>query len=140
MGISFLCQTWGVPVNYPNFYRPQRSWAKVIFSQACVCPQGGVCLSACWDIPPGTSPPEEQTPPDQSHPTGTDPPPQTRPPREQALPWDQTPPGADPSREQTPPRTRPPWEQTPPPPPGNSSIRSTSGRYASYWNAFLWIL
>ena len=23
------------------FYRPQRSWAKVIFLQACVCPQGG---------------------------------------------------------------------------------------------------
>ena len=26
-----------------HIYRPQRSWAKVIFSQACVCPQGG-----CW--------------------------------------------------------------------------------------------
>ena len=71
-------------------YRPQRSWAKVIFSQACVCPQGGkgVCLSACWDVPP----------------------------------W-----------EQTPPRSRHPPREA------DSSIRSTSGRYASYWNAFLFI-
>ena len=45
------------------FYRPQRSWAKVIFSQASVCPQGGrgVCLSACWDMPQ-TPTPQEQTP------------------------------------------------------------------------------
>ena len=57
-------------------YRPQRSWAKVIFSQACVknsVHRGGVCLiSACWDIPPRSrppqtrqslSPPTRQTPP-----------------------------------------------------------------------------
>ena len=48
----------------------------------------------------------------------------------------------------TPPEQTPPWEQNPPPeqtPPGadtppreaDSSIRSTSGRYASYWNEFL---
>ena len=43
-----------------------------------------------------------------------------------------TPPGAD----TTPPGPDPP-EQTPPPPGADSSIRSTSGRYASYWNAFL---
>ena len=47
------------------------------------------------------------------------------PPRDQAPPWDQAPPGADT------PQTRHPlhsacWE-----------IRSTSGRYASYWNAIL---
>ena len=79
------------PVNY-HYYRPQRSWGKVMFSQACVILftgggggswGEGVCLSACWDtIPP------EQTPP-----------------------------------EQTPPH-RACWE-----------IRSTHGRYASYWNA-----
>ena len=68
------------------YYRPQRSWAKVIFSQASVCPQGGVCLSACWDIPPGSrQPPREQT----------------------------TPPGPDTPRDQTPPGTRPPWEHIP---------------------------
>ena len=44
-------------------------------------------------------------------------------------PWEQTPPGADT------PRNRPP----PPPPPQEADygIQSTSGRYASYWNAFL---
>ena len=38
------------------FYRPQRSWAKVIFLQVSVCPHGGrgVCLSACWDTHPQT--------------------------------------------------------------------------------------
>ena len=60
------------------YYWPQRSWAKVIFSQACVCPQGGVRLSTCWDSPPPgrqtspqadpplagrPSPPGRQTPP-----------------------------------------------------------------------------
>ena len=54
-----------------------------------------------------------------------------------------TPPGPDPPRDQTPPGTRPPRDQTAPgpdpPPPGtaDSGIRSTIGRYASYWNAFL---
>ena len=48
---------------------------------------------------------------------------------------DQTPPGSD-----TPPGPgRPPRIRHHPPPPdqADSSIRSTSGRYASYWNAFL---
>ena len=46
--------------------------------------------------------------------------------------WDTTPPGS-----------RPPWSRHPrskhPPPPweADSGIRSMSGRYASYWNAFL---
>ena len=88
--------------------------------------------------PPGTrqTPPRDQadpqtrqTPPDQADPPRT---------RQTTPPWDQadTPPG--PGRH--PPRTR----QTPPPGPGrhppgeaDSSIRSTSGQYASYWNAFL---
>ena len=31
--------------------------AKVIFLEASVCPQGVVCLSACWDTtPPGADP------------------------------------------------------------------------------------
>ena len=50
-----------------------------MFSQVSVCPGGGVCLTACWDAPPG------QTPPCAVH----------------------------------------------------AGIRSTSGRYASYWNAIL---
>ena len=88
-------------ISSAHIYRPQRSWAKVIFSQAPVCPQGGgVCLSACWDIPP-----LHQTPrPSPQVPDPPGPPPQTIPPRE-----------------------------------ADSSIRSTSGRYASYWNAFLFV-
>ena len=50
-------------------------------------------------------------------------------PQDQALPHEQTPPGADTPPADTP-RDQPPWE-------ADCSIRSTSGRYASYWNAFL---
>ena len=100
----------------PSCYQPQRSWAKVMFLQVSVI-LGGVCLSACWDTttPPGPDPPStEQTPP------------------EQTAPQDQTPPRADTPLEQTPPRA-----DTPPPRQADSGIQSTSGRYASYWNAFL---
>ena len=38
------------------FYRPQRSCEGYVL-QASVCPQGGVCLSACWDTPPGADTP-----------------------------------------------------------------------------------
>ena len=65
-------------------------------------------------------------------------------------PWSRPPPGAethplgaDPPRSR-PPRNRPPQEQTPPsrhpPREADSGIRSTSGRYTSYWNAFLFEL
>ena len=48
--------------------------------------------------------------------------------------WDTTtPPRADTPRRS---RTPPPGADTPPPE-ADSSKRSTSGRYASYWNAFL---
>ena len=96
------------------FYRSQRSWAKVIFSQACVCPQGGrgVCLSACWDIPPGADTPQTRHPPGSRHPLGADPPDQASP------------------REQTPPRPGTPPE-------ADCSIQLMSSWYASYWNASL---
>ena len=130
-----LCNCW-----YPN-YRPQRSWAKVIFSQACVknSVHGGVSASVhAWIYPPGTRPPQTRAPPRTRHPPDQTPPDQT-PPRPD--PPDQTPP------EQTPPDQKPqvldtPPEQTPPsgtrpPLEADCSIQSTSGRYASYWNAFL---
>ena len=82
--------------------------AKVMFSQASVCPPqgGGVCLSAWWDTPPW-----ERTPPPWSrHPRSRHPLEQT-PPRADNPPWEQTPPRADTSQEQTPPQ-----KQTPPPP------------------------
>ena len=62
------------------------------------------------------------------HPPRGDPP-------EQTPPWTrQTPPG---------PGRHPPGADTPPDqadPPHRGSIRSTSGRYASYWNAFLFFI
>ena len=98
-------------------YRPQRSWAKVKFLQASVCPRGGgggrggVSASVHTGMPPpqsrppgpGTPPPREQTPPQTRHtttPLGADPhPPGSRPPPDQAhppspgtLPQEQTPP------------------------------------------------
>ena len=97
-------------VNLYYFYRPQRSWAKVIFLQAC---EGGLpqCMLGC------------------------------NPPREQASPLGPDPPGADTPPDQTPHRIRPPGPDPTgadtPPRDGDSSIRSTSGRYASHWNAFL---
>ena len=93
--------------------------AKVMFLQVCVCPQGG-CLPQCMlgcQTPPGPG----RHPPDQADP-----------------PWiRQTPPGS--GRHPL----DPPWDQADPPRPGrppweaDSSIRSTSSWYASYWNAFL---
>ena len=64
-----------------NIYRPQRSWAKVIFSQASVCPQGGGegCLPQCMlgytprdQTPPRADPTREQTPPRDQTPLGAD--------------------------------------------------------------------
>ena len=77
------------------YYRPQRSWAKVMFLQAFVILSTGggmVCLSACWDTTP-----LEQTPPEQI-PPGAD------------TPWADTPQSRHPlsrhpsTLEQTPPR------------------------------------
>ena len=115
--------------------------AKVIFLQVSVCPQGGegVCLSACWDaIPPWMeSPPLDGEPPPgwRTSPrwrTPLPPPP---------LGWRTplTPDGEPPPNPgwRTPPQPR---MENPPPREADSSIRSTSGRYASYWNAYLLLL
>ena len=102
--------------------------AKVMFLQVSVCPQGGgVCLSAWWDTPPPRSrhPPEEtphpleQTPPGADTPGSRHPPEQT-PPRNKHPRGSRHPPGADPSGADPPPRDG-----------------HCCGRYASYWNAFL---
>ena len=109
------------------FYRPQRSWAKVMFLQVCVILfTGRGCLPQCmlgYHTPLGADTPREQTPPQSRHPPGAD-----TPTSRQQTPWEQAPP----SREQTP-RSRHPPEQTPP---SKLRIRSTSGRYTSYLNAF----
>ena len=47
-----------------DYYRPQTKFAKVMFSQVCVCPQGGVCHTpqtrgrhSPGQTPPGQTPP-----------------------------------------------------------------------------------
>ena len=104
--------------------------------------EGGLCLSASWDTPPPRSrhpqqtPPREQTSPWEQTPWSRSP--GSRHPKEQTPPQEQTPPsplGAEPPREQTPPGADPPGSR--PPREADSGIRSMSGRYASYWNAFL---
>ena len=78
-------------------YRPQRSWAKVMFLQVSVIlpTGGGGFLPQCIL---GYTPPQEQTPLEQTPLEQT---PQSRP------PWEQTPPGANPP-EQTPQSRHPP--------------------------------
>ena len=126
-----------------HFYRPKRSWAKVMFLQASVILStgGGVCLSACWDT---TTTPKEQTHPPRSR--CRHPPEQTAPPpRADTSPGSRHPPQEQmqtPLCSRHPPGSRPPWKQTfsqeaDTPPEADSSIRSTSGRYTTYWNAFL---
>ena len=116
---------------------------------------GGVSASVHAGIPP----PPQQTPLQTRHPLGQDTPPPLGP---DMPPWNQTPP-----LDQTSPRPDTHlWDQTPPPPifggiflgailifffffgirthvsppaprEADSGRLSTSGRYASYWNAFL---
>ena len=93
-----------------------------------------------------TMPPQtRQTPPRDQADTPLD---QADPPPTRQIPPDQAdPPPPGPSRtppqtkENTPPGTRqiPPDQADPSPREADSRIRSTSGRYASYWNAFLFM-
>ena len=96
-------------------------------------------------IPEGTEadPPSRHPPGSRHTPLGADPPGSRQPPPEQTPPLgadsplgSRHPPRADPPGADTPPGSRHPPRSRPPQsrPPG---IRSTSGRYASYWNAFL---
>ena len=113
---------------------------------------------------PGTPPGTRYTPQDQVHPlvpgthtpqTRYTPRPGTPPSWTRYPPWDQVhPPTRYTPRDQVHPQTStPPWDQVHPPGPGNPlgpgtppgtrypprtrEIRSMRGRYASYWNAFL---
>ena len=120
---SLFVPEYAGPINY----RPQMKFAKVMFSQVSVCPRrGGGCLplveGGSATHTPGQTPPQADTPS-----------------------WADTPPGQTLPRRHTPVgRHHPPpsacWDTHPLPsacwdtPPG---IRSTSGRYASHWNAFL---
>ena len=122
-------------------YRPQRSCGQGnIFAPVChSVHRGGVCLGACWD----TTPPE-QTPPRSRHPPKQTPPGSRHPP-EADTPQADTPQSRPPQSRHThpSPRADTPQADTPqsrPPPEADSGIQSMSGRYASYWNAFLLII
>ena len=147
------------------FYRPQRSWGKVMFLQVCVILFTGG--GSTWPgTPYGTRyPPGPGTPHNQVHPPGTRyTPPRTRytplgpgtppgtryTPQDQVLPPDQLHPLEPGTHQIHPPdQVHPPPDQvnhprTPStryPPRGTAcwEIRSTRGRYASYWNAILFI-
>ena len=106
--------------------------AKVIFLHLFVIlftGGGGVCLGACWDTTPLGSrhPPRADNPPEQMSPGSRHHPGSRHPLGADTSPRADFPPGADPPPQQT-----PPWK-------ADSGIRSMSGRYASYWNAFLFI-
>ena len=128
-----------------------------VFTGVCDSVQRGGCLPQCML---GYHPPPEQTPPQEQTPPGADTP-------QEQTPLEQTPPGADPPPradtlgclllgggvclsacwdttpppEQTPPRSRhtPSPRADTPAPEADYGIRSTSGRYASYWNTFLFL-
>ena len=93
--------------------------AKVMFLQVCVCPRGGVCLSACWDaIPPGWRTPWVEKPPlgPGRPPTPHPQPPDGESPRDQADPPD----GELPQME-NPPRDQADPQMENPPPPGKQT-------------------
>ena len=138
--------------------------AKVMFLHVCVILFTGGSLQAGRTPPPdqadhpppsrkenppgpGRPPPRQEggTPPDQAdHPPAGARTRQTTPPAGGRTPPDQAdhPPGR---REEPPPgpadtpldQADPPGRENPSPREADSRIRSTSGRYASYWNAFL---
>ena len=103
-------------------HRPQRSWGKVIFSEACVKNslnggEGGRYPLA--GAPPWVgTPPLACTPPGQVHPPAGTPPQQVHP-----------------SGRYTPHQVHPPSRYTPRG--GTPPAWSMSGWYASYWNEFL---
>ena len=138
--------------------------AKVIFLHLFVILFTGGCLPQCmlgYHPPEQTPPPlRADTPgadtpradtPQSRHSPGADKPPWSRhPPPSRHPPRADTPRAADPPEQQTPQSRHPLGTDTPPPPPGADTppeqtplreadfgIRSMSGRYASYWNAFL---
>ena len=90
-----------------------------VFTRVCHSGVGVICLSACLDTSPQEQKPHSQEQKPQSQ--------------------EQAPPGAGTPQEQAPPRSRhPPGAY----PSGSSAcweIRPTSGRHASYWNAFLFL-
>ena len=94
-------------LNIYMYYRPQRSCGKVMFLHLSVSHsvhRGGVCLSACWDTPPGRYTPLGRYTPWQVHPPGRYTPLGRYTPW-QLHPWADTPPGQVHPPRQSPQRT-----------------------------------
>ena len=116
-------------LDFMFFYRPQRSCDQGnIFAPVCHSVHGG---GGSTSVHAGIPPPQKQTPPRSRHPPKAD----------TLLPRQQTPLEADTPQEQTPRKQTPPGSRHPPradtPRESDSGIWSISGRYASFWNAFL---
>ena len=106
-------------------------WTFLLTQQS--CGQGYVFTHVCDSVNRGVSRPGRPPTPTGRNPPSREEPPQTR----QSPPTRQTnPPSTEepPQTRQTTPHPRP---GRPPPRNRHSGILSTSGRYASYWNAFL---
>ena len=114
INVMFQNQTKRIMSYLHSCYRPQRSCEGYVFTPVCqsFVHRGGVCPIACWDTPPRT---KNKHPPGPKADTPTPPGPKADPQdQRQTLPQDQ--------------------RQTPP---GDGYC---CGRYASYWNAFLFSL
>ena len=127
-----------------RYYRPQRSCGQGnIFAPVCHSVHRGASASVHAGIPlPQSTPPWEHTPPSPRADTPQEQtPPQSRHPREQT-PQSRHPPGIrhPPGSRHPPEQTPLLWSRQPPPPKADSGIRSMSGRYTSYWNAFLFVI
>ena len=110
------------PIFWYHNYRPQRSWAKVMFLQVCVILFTGRCLPQCmlgYHHPPGAdtaTPPQEQTPPwEQTHPKSRCAPQADIHPPEQTPPKSRCPPSrhTPPKSRHTPRSRHPPRADTP---------------------------
>ena len=128
--------------------------AKVMFLQVSVILFTGGLQAGRTPLPPGQGEPPWQggtppgpgrhpldqadTPQDRQTPPGREEPPSPRPGRHPPRPGDPQGQADPPSRENPPGQADPPGRKNPPLPwEADSRIRSTSGRYVSYWNAFL---
>ena len=138
------------------YYRPKRSCGQgYVFTRVRDSVHRGLSVSVHARIPPatrsrhpksrhplGADTPRADTPLGADNPLSRQPPHQIPTTSRSDTPLEQTPSGSRHPPEQTPPQEQtPPWSRHPPgadtPQKADSSIRSMSGRYASYWNAFL---
>ena len=113
------------------YYRPQRSCGQgYVFTRVC----DSVHRGGLWQGEP-PPPPGRETPLGRENPPGRETPPLARrhPPGQGDTPLGRRPPQGDTPPGKEAPSPSPPGRETPPPP----GIRSMNGRYASYWNAFL---